>query len=70
VDLLVIEPEPFAEAGKRWQHLCRLYDLASQRRLPVDILLYSRDEVKRLGEHAGHIVGTVLQSGKRIYERP
>jgi len=70
VDLLVIEREPFTEGKKRWQHLSRLYDLAAERRLPVDILLYSQDEANRWGGHAGHILGTVLHDGRRIYERP
>jgi len=69
VDLLVIEREPFTEGGRRWQHLSRLYDLASKRRLPVDILLYSQDEVNLWGEHDGHILGTALRYGRRIYER-
>ena len=69
VDLLVIEREPFTEGGRRWQHLSRLYDLASERRLPVDILLYSQDEVNLWGEHDGHILGTALRNGRRIYER-
>jgi len=70
VDLLVIEREPFTKGGRRWRHLSRLYDLAAERRLPVDILLYSQDEVSLWREHAGHILGTALQYGRRIYERP
>ncbi len=69
VDLLVVEREPFDESGRRWRHLSRLYELASRRRVPVDILLYSRDEVALFGDHAEHIVATVLLNGKRIYER-
>jgi len=69
VDLLVIEREPFTEGGRRWRHLSRLYDLAAERRLPVDILLYSRDEVRLWRKQAGHILGTALRYGRRIYER-
>ena len=69
VDLLVVEREPFGEGGRRWRHLSRLYELPPRRRVPVDILLYSRDEVDLFGGRAEHIVGTVLLNGKRIYER-
>jgi len=69
IDLMVVQRDPFAERGRRWRQLSRLYDIASQRRLPVDILVYSREEVDRLGNRAGHILGTVLAGGRRLYER-
>jgi len=69
VDLLIVEREPFEAKGDRWQHLTRLYDLAAERRLPVDLLLYSREEVDSWRDQPGHIVGTVIMNGKRIYER-
>jgi len=69
VDLLVVEREQFGDGERRWQHLSRLYELAAERRVPVDILLYSRNEVDLFGGHAEHIVGTVLLNGRRVYER-
>jgi predicted nucleotidyltransferase len=69
VDLLVVEREPFGPGRSRWDEISRLYSAIIPFRAPVDILLYSRDEVERYRGWMNHVVATVLGEGKLLYER-
>ena len=67
VDLLIIEREPFGPGRSRWAEITRLWNVIIPSRLPVDLLVYSREEIERYSGWKNHIVTTVLREGKRLY---
>ena len=67
VDLLVVEREPFGPQRSRWKEITRLWRAITPFRAPVDLLVYSREEVARYGNWQNHIVATVLREGRCLY---
>jgi len=67
VDLLIIEREPFGPGHSRWDEITRLWQTIIPFRVPVDLLVYSRDEVARYSQWKNHVVATVLRDGRRLY---
>jgi len=63
VDLLVIEPKVTDRAGE----MVRLRRLLRPLRIPVDLLVYSSEEVRRWGEQPGSVLYWALREGKRVY---
>ena len=68
-DLLIIESEDFGPGHSRWNDMAKIYDIAARFRVPVDILLYSREEMSRWQDTPGHIAGKAAREGSAIYER-
>ena len=62
-DLLIIEREVTA----RRKESVRIRRALRPLRVPVDILVYSRDEVKRYGNIMGTVLYPALREGKVIY---
>ncbi|MCX5674001.1 MAG: nucleotidyltransferase domain-containing protein [Planctomycetota bacterium] len=69
VDLLVVEREPFGPERSRWKELTRLWSAIIPFRAPVDILLYTQDEVGRYKTWANHVVAETFREGRLLYER-
>jgi predicted nucleotidyltransferase len=69
VDLLVVEREPFGPGRSRWKELTRLWSAVTPFRAPVDLLLYSQDEVARYRTWMNHVVAAALRDGRLLYER-
>lgn len=69
IDLLVIMQEPFTAEHSRQDHLRRIRRALRDCRLPVDILLYSRDEVDAWRDSPNHVVGRSLREGVAVYAR-
>ena len=69
IDLLVIMPEPFTTAHSRQGQLRRIRRALHGCRLPVDILLYSRDEVAAWADSPNHVIGRSLREGVAVYAR-
>lgn len=69
VDLLIVEKEPFGPARSRWKESSRVWDLVARFRIPVDILIYSRDEVERWRSSRSHVIGRAAREGRSLYER-
>jgi predicted nucleotidyltransferase len=67
IDLLVVEREPFGEGRSRRRELARLWHLVAKHRLPVDVLLYSRDEVEDWRATPGHVIARALDEGRALY---
>ena len=70
IDLLVIMPEPFTAARSRQGQLRLIRRALHDCRLPVDILLYSRDEVDVWRDSPNHVIGRSLREGVAVYARP
>lgn len=67
VDLMVIEQEPFGKTRSRNQEMTKLYNLTMKYRMPVDILIYSHDEVEDWRTAPGHVIARALNEGKALY---
>lgn len=69
LDLLVIMPEPFDARHRRRDLLRRVRRALHGYRIPVDILLYSRDEVDTWSQSPNHAIGRSLREGVTVYAR-
>ena len=70
IDLLIIRGRP---AGTGWS---RRREIGAIRRglarvgVPIDILLFTPEEVERWKDTTNHVVSIALKEGKVLYERP
>jgi uncharacterized protein len=69
VDLLVVEREPFGEGRSRFAELNRMNRALSSFRVPVDVLVFSADEMSEWGESRYHVIGRCRREGKVLYAR-
>ncbi len=69
LDLLVVEREPFAGSRSRKQELKRIRRALWRFRVPIDVLIYSRDEIEEWRSSAHHVIGRSLREGVILYER-
>ena len=69
IDLLIVESQPFGPDRSRWAEMSKLWNLVARYRMPVDVLLYSRDEVERWRHSRNHVIGRATREGKALYER-
>ena len=67
VDLLIIVSEPFDKTHSRRMELSRLWRLVACFRLPVDVLLFSRNEVEEWRTSGSHVIGRALREGRPLY---
>ncbi len=66
VDLMIIQSEP----GNRLDTEIRLSRALSDFLVPIDILVFGRDEVERWRDTTNHVIARALRRGKILYERP
>lgn len=69
LDLLVIIPGSFTPEHTRQGDLRRIRQALRHFRLPVDVLLYSRDEIAAWRQSPNHVIGRSLREGLTVYER-
>jgi predicted nucleotidyltransferase len=69
LDVLVIENTRFKEGHTRRMELSRLRQALRGIEMPVDLLLYSQEEVDRFKDSLNHVVAQALHHGKVVYER-
>jgi uncharacterized protein len=70
VDLLVVEPTPFGPQRSRRLETARLLKALMPFTVPIDLLLYSHDEIERWRGSINHIAARALREGIVLYERP
>lgn len=70
LDLLIVETKRFDEKNSRRKELSRLSKSIASFRIPIDILLYSHEEVERWKHSINHVVARAIREGKVVYERP
>jgi len=66
-DLLIIEREPFSKSRSRYRELAKLWHLVLKHRLPVDVILYSENEIEQWRTEPGHVVARALREGRALY---
>ncbi|MGZ8217011.1 nucleotidyltransferase domain-containing protein [Methylomagnum sp.] len=69
LDLLVVEREPFSESCRRQHQLQRIRRALWRFRLPIDVLVYSLDEIEAWRDSPNHVIGRCLHEGITLYER-
>ena len=69
VDILIVEKDPFTQTRSRWKEISQLWDIVANFRIPVDILLYSQDEIEKWRNIKQHVISTALSEGVLLYER-
>ena len=70
VDLIVVEAEPFGPGRSRHKEMIRLRQALRPFRIPVDILVYSRDDVDYWRDSLNYVLARALREGTVLYERP
>ncbi|HNT33413.1 MAG TPA: nucleotidyltransferase domain-containing protein [bacterium] len=70
IDLLVVESEPFGAERSRRKETARLSLALLPFRVPIDLLVFARDEIDRWKDSANHVVARALREGRALYERP
>lgn len=69
IDLLIIDSIPFGPDHNRRRTLSRTRKALHQFLFPVDLLLYSRDEIEYWKDAPNHVVSRALREGRVLYER-
>ncbi|HJN19259.1 MAG TPA: nucleotidyltransferase domain-containing protein, partial [Armatimonadota bacterium] len=69
LDFLVVEDEPFEATRSRRREWRKLYDAAWDIDVPLDILLFSANEVDRWQASVSHVVRAALDEGLVLHER-
>jgi predicted nucleotidyltransferase len=69
VDLLIVESGPFGLQRSRRREMRRIRRALARFRIPVDILVYSADEVAKWRHSINHVIACCLREGRQLYAR-
>jgi predicted nucleotidyltransferase len=69
VDLLVVERESSFQGGRR-SEASRIRRSLWRFPLPIDILLFTPEEVEKWKDATNHVIARSLREGRVIYDRP
>lgn len=69
VDLLIVEDEPFGPDRSHFHETNRIRGLLRDFRVPIDILVFSLDEIEKWKDTTNHIIRFALREGKTLYEQ-
>ncbi|MBM3476321.1 MAG: nucleotidyltransferase domain-containing protein [Armatimonadetes bacterium] len=69
VDMLVVEDGPFNAENSRRDVAVKLDRALRGLRVPVDILVFTPDEVEKWRRSINHVVFDALQEGRLLYDR-
>jgi predicted nucleotidyltransferase len=69
VDMLVIEDGPFSPENSRRDAAVRLDRALRGLTVPVDILVFTPDEVEKWSRSVNHVVYDALHEGRLLYDR-
>ncbi|AUB83821.1 nucleotidyltransferase domain-containing protein [Candidatus Thiodictyon syntrophicum] len=69
LDLLVVSRDSFTPQRTRQGELRRIRQALRAFRLPVDVLLYSSDEIDAWRQSPNHVIARSLREGITVYER-
>ena len=67
VDLLIVEDRPFGPERTRLDEIGRIMRSLVGFFVPIDILVYSRDEIERWRGSHYHVVGRALREGRLLH---
>ena len=69
VDLIVVESEPFGPERSRHKETVRLRQALRPFRVPVDVLVYSQEDVDYWRDSLNFVLARALREGRVMYER-
>ena len=69
VDLIVVEAEPFGPERSRHKEMVRLRQVLRPFRVPVDVLVYSQEDVDYWRDSLNYVLARALREGRVMYER-
>ncbi|QWR78381.1 nucleotidyltransferase domain-containing protein [Candidatus Magnetomonas plexicatena] len=69
LDFLVVEDEPFGTLRSRARQIGNIYRSLPPYIIPVDIVLYSKDESDKWKNGINHVIARACREGKVVYER-
>ena len=69
VDLLVVEREDFGADRSRPDAASRVYNALRSFLVPVDVLVFTTDEMLKWGESRYHVIGRCRREGRLLYAR-
>jgi predicted nucleotidyltransferase len=69
LDLLIVERGPLGQGRTRRSELKRLRRALWDFRAPIDILIYTEDEVAAWRDSVNHVIARSLREGRTLYER-
>ena len=69
VDLVVVEAEPFGPERSRHKEMLRLRRALRPFRVPVDVLVYSQEDVDYWRDSLNYVLARALREGRVMYER-
>lgn len=69
VDFLVVDARSFGPERSRRKEMARIWRALGKFLAPVDILLYSLEEVEQWRYSLNHVAARALREGKVVYER-
>ncbi len=70
IDLLVVAERPINEPWSRRRAIGNIYRGITCSNIPIDVLLFTPDEIIRWQDSKNHIVHKALTEGAVLYERP
>jgi predicted nucleotidyltransferase len=69
LDLLIVERGPLGQGKTRRSEIKRLRRALWDFRVPIDILVYTEDEVAAWRDAVNHVIARSLREGRTLYER-
>jgi uncharacterized protein len=70
IDLLIVGDRPPGQAWSRRREIVRIRRALPLVGRPIDILLFTPEEVEKWRYTTNHVVSEALREGKLLYERP
>ncbi|MGP0069337.1 MAG: nucleotidyltransferase domain-containing protein [Isosphaeraceae bacterium] len=70
IDLLIVEDRPMGDQRSRRREIARIRRGLPLLGVPIDILLFTPDEVEKWRQTTNHVVSLALREGKVLYGRP
>ncbi|MCX7858166.1 MAG: nucleotidyltransferase domain-containing protein [Deltaproteobacteria bacterium] len=69
VDLLIIDDNPFGPGRSRRKKMGALWRSLARFFIPIDILLYSSDEIEQWRDSKNHVIAQAIKEGRVVYEQ-
>lgn len=69
LDLLIVERGPLGQGRTRRSEIKRLRRALWDFHMPIDILIYTEDEVTAWRDSVNHVIARSLREGRTLYER-
>jgi len=70
VDLLITAPDAWLAEQDRFALLGRLWRRLANHRIPVDLLLYSRNQVEERSGWRDHVIARSFREGRLLNDQP